>query len=360
MSELEKIFPAVVKINTASGTGSGVYYKAQEVIITNHHVVNGFKKVGIETQNKENIVADVILINPLIDIAILKPKKILDVPNIAFLSQKFLKSTDKVSVLGFPYGMPFTVTEGIISSVKQILGGQSYIQTDAAVNPGNSGGPLVNMRGEIIGITTSKFQNADNMGFALPIDLVLEELAALQQNPNFVFAVKCPACNHALYEETENCPNCGSILDVKALFSETPRSAIAMFVEDVFNRLNLDPVIARKGFDFWEFHRGSALIRYFVYRNEYLFAVSPLVKLPKQNLEPLYEYLLKAPAKPFYLGIGDNIIYISYRVHLADIYGKYQAEVKDNLFNLAVKADELDNFLVEKFSCEWYDPDKKN
>ncbi len=360
MSEIEKVFPAVVKINTAEGSGSGLYYKQQEVVITNYHVVSGFKKVAIETQSKDSYPADVVLVNPLIDLAILKPSKVLDVAEVSFLKHQFLKNTDKVSVLGFPLGMPFSVTEGIVSSVKQILGGQSYIQTDAAVNPGNSGGPVVNHKGEIVGITTSKFTNADNMGFALPIDLVIEELDALKQNPNFVYAVKCTSCGFPLYEEVEHCSNCGSELDIKALFSEKPKSVISNFVEEVFTELNLDPVVARKGFDFWEFYRGSALVRYFVYRNNFLFAVSPLVKLPKSDLQGVYTYLLSNPAKPFFLGISDSVVYISYRVHLSDISGKYKSEIQKNLVKLAEKADELDNYMVDTFHCEWYDPAKAN
>ncbi len=359
MSEIEKIFSAVVKINTSEGSGSGLYYKPQDVIVTNHHVVSGFRKVGVETQTHQTIAANVILVNPLLDIAILKPQKILDIPEVSFLRSKFIKNMDRVSVLGFPYGMPFTVTEGIISATKQILSGQAYIQTDAAVNPGNSGGPVVNMKGEVIGITTSKFQNADNMGFALPIDHVIEELEALKQNPNFVFAVKCPSCNHPLFEESEHCPNCGTSLNVHSLFAETPKTAIANFVEKVFDELQLDPVIARKGFDFWEFHQGSALVRYFVYRNNYLFAVSPVAKLPKQNLESLYKYLMSNPLKPFYFGLAENVIYLSYRVHLADITRPDSREIQENLKRLALKADELDNFLVEKFACEWYNEDKQ-
>ncbi|HNI27593.1 MAG TPA: trypsin-like peptidase domain-containing protein [Leptospiraceae bacterium] len=359
MSDLEKIFPAVVKINTSEGSGSGLYYKANDVIITNFHVVSGFKKVGVETQSKETIAADVLVVNPLNDLAILKPHKVLDMPDIGFLRHQNLKAMDKVSVLGFPYGMPFTVTEGIVSNVKQVLSGQSYIQTDAAVNPGNSGGPVANHRGEIIGITTSKFTNADNMGFALPADVVLEELDALRLNPNLAFAVKCTSCNPPLYEEVEHCPNCGAKLDIKTLFKEAPKTEIAAFVEDVFKELKLDPVVARKGFEFWEFHQGSALVRYFIYRNNYLFAVSPLVKLPKTNLEGIYTHILSSPAKPFYLAIRDSIVYISYRAHLSDMKGPNKKEIQDNLVKLAVKADELDNYFVEKFGCEWAEESKK-
>ncbi len=359
MSDIEKCFSVVMKVNTADGSGSGFYYKNDDIVITNYHVVAGFRKVGLETGKKESIPADVVLVNPLIDIAILKPHKILDMPKVDFQLVQHLKNMDKVSVLGYPYGMPFTVTDGIVSSVKQILDGQPYIQTDAAINPGNSGGPVVNQKGEIVGIATSKFSEADNMGFALPIDLVIQELDALKQNPNFTYAVRCPSCTYPLYEETEHCPNCGMELQVEALFAEKPKSAVAEFVEAIFEQLQIDPVIARRGFDFWEFHQGSALIRYFVYQNSYLFAVSPLVKLPKQNLEALYTYMLSSTVKPFYLGISDGIVYISYRIHLSDLGSKQRSEIQENLVKLAIKADELDNLLIEQYGCDWAEESKK-
>ncbi|MCU0847553.1 MAG: trypsin-like peptidase domain-containing protein [Spirochaetes bacterium] len=355
MSELEKYFSTVVKINTADGSGSGLYYKPEDLVVTNFHVISGFRKVGLETQNRDSFPADVVLVNPLLDIAILKPYRVLDVPVIEFQPVKNVKNMDKVSVLGYPYGMPFTVTDGIVSSVKQVLDGQPYIQTDAAINPGNSGGPVLNQKGEVIGIATSKFSEADNMGFALPIDLVKDELDALKANPNYSFAVKCPSCGHSLYEETEHCPNCGVKLEVESIFAEKPKSAIAVFVEEIFGELKIDPVVARRGFDFWEFYQGSALVRYFVFRNDYLFAVSPLVKLPKQNLEGVYAFILSGGEKPFFLGISESAIYISYRVHLSDLNGAHKKEIQDNLLKLALKADELDNMFVEKYGCEFYD-----
>ena len=152
MSEIEKIEPVIFKINTASGSGTGFYIQDQNLVVTNYHVVSGYKKVAIEMQDKNTLSADVMVINPLIDIALLKPEKTLTgLPNVTFKKHDSLKNRDKVSVLGFPFGMPFTVTEGIISATKQLLNGQAYIQTDAAVNPGNSGGPVVNMNGDIIG-----------------------------------------------------------------------------------------------------------------------------------------------------------------------------------------------------------------
>jgi hypothetical protein len=355
MSELEKIYPSIIKINTASGSGTGFYVKEYDLIITNYHVVSGYKKVGLEFSDKKTMVGNVMTINPLIDIALVKAEKNLadHLPEVSFYRAE-VRNRDKVSVLGFPFGMPFTVTDGIISSTKQILNGQAYIQTDAAVNPGNSGGPVVTFSGEVIGVTTSKFTEADNMGFALPINQVISELEAFKINPNVAFAVKCPSCNHSLVEKVDNCPNCGASLN-KQLFDEQPKTEMAVFVETVFKELGIDPVEAAKGLDFWEFHQGSALVRFFVYRNNFLFATSPLVKLPKTNLDAVYKYVLSNPASPFVLGISQGNIYISYRVHLSDLYTSKKSSIQSNLVGLAKKADELDNFLVETYGCEWHE-----
>jgi serine protease Do len=94
-------------------------------------------------------------------------------------------------------------------------------------------------------------------------------------------------------------------------------------------------------------------MRFFVYRNSYLFGTCPLVKLPKANLKELYTYLLESHAAPYYFGISEGIIYLSYRVHLDDLNSPQIESIKKNIVEMPVKADDLDNFLVDKFNCEW-------
>ncbi|MEZ4771549.1 MAG: trypsin-like peptidase domain-containing protein [Bacteroidia bacterium] len=342
---------AVFKINTSSGSGTGFYLKEKGIMVTNYHVVAGNKAVAIEDQQQNRYLADVVFVNPEADLAFLVPEVALDSPELDIVSGTDLTSGSKVFVLGFPFGLPYTITEGIVSNVRQLMEGRHYIQTDAAVNPGNSGGPVVNANGAIVGVTTAKFANADNVGFAIPLEVLQQELTSLEQNPERVFSVKCQSCKTLIFQKTEYCPNCGANID-DTLFDETELTQFAKFVEGSLSGLNMNPILARAGYDFWVFHQGSSLIRIFVFNQNYLYATSPLNSLSGNNLEALYTYLLSDPVQPYSLAIYENHIYISYRVHITEIFSSRAEEIKYNLTHMALKADEMDNFFVEKFGCE--------
>jgi serine protease Do len=252
--------------------------------------------------------------------------------------------------LGFPFGMPYTETNGIVSNPRQLMESRYYIQTDAAVNPGNSGGPVVNNAGQVIGITTSKFNNADNMGFAIPVDVLAEELESIKQNPELKYAVKCNSCKSLIFEDAEYCQSCGNKINEK-LFDFVKPTQIEEFVEETLKDLGINPVLARVGYEFWEFHQGSALIRIFVYDKNYLYATSPLNNLPVSNLDRLYKYLLSNPVGPYQVGVYGNQIYISYRVHLSEVFSSQSDAIKKNFTSIPLKADEMDDFFEKEFAC---------
>ncbi|BCY28941.1 trypsin-like peptidase domain-containing protein [Flavobacterium okayamense] len=351
MNTFNKIENSIYRINTANGSGTGFYSQKEDVIITNYHVVAGSKEVSIEGQDKNRYIAQVIFINPGKDIAFLRaenyPKPI---ETIAIENAIATLARDKVMVLGYPYGMPFTVTEGIVSNAKQIVDGRNYIQTDAAINPGNSGGPIVNEKGELIGIVTSKFSNADNIGFAIPVETLLEELEIVSELNNNL-TLGCHSCNGLIQEKTNYCPNCGSDVDEK-LFEENPLSDFSQKVEEAISKLNIKPVLARTGRERWYFHQGSAEIRMFVYDNNYLFATSPLNDLPRTNLEAIYEYILTTDTGKHRLSISDNQIFLSYRIHISDLYSDAKEEILNDIAELAVKADHFDDLFVNDFGAK--------
>lgn len=352
MKHFQNFAPAVCKVITASGSGSCFYLQFNSIWVTNYHVVAGHKQVTLENQKLDRYLAKVVYINPEDDIAFLKSEyRLTKFPGIPFEHGREVRVSDPVYVLGYPYGMPFSITEGIVSSPDQLMEGRRYIQTDAAVNPGNSGGPVVTADGMLVGITTAKFQEADNIGFAIPAYIMADQFKYIEQNPEDKYTVKCPSCDMLILEKSEWCSNCGAEINQR-FFEEVPLSDLARFVEGAIESLGMNPILARAGTEYWKFHQGSSEIRIFVYNRNYLYATSPLNNLPKANLKELYEYLLKDNVTPYKLGITENKIFIAYRFHLSDLYTSYVDEIKKNLTALALKADELDDFFVHEFGCE--------
>lgn len=342
---------SVFKIKTAYESGSGFLLKDFPYIITNHHVIEGCEEVAIEDIELNKFVARVIYSNVEMDIAFLHSDHISQYQGIAYHSNGSpLKVKDRVQALGFPFGFPFTVTEGIVSNIRQYISGQYYVQTDASINPGNSGGPLVNLEGIFEGMTTSKFLQADHIGFAIPEYIIVEEIKFFLAQNVTERSIKCPSCHNITTVSQDFCENCGADVDSR-LFETKPLDPFAIFVEKAIQELDINPIIARSGLDEWEFHQGSSFIHIYIHQNKYLYAKSPINYLPKENLLELYTFLLSDPIEPFHLSIEQNQIFISYRVHLSDIYSQQNEIIKNNIIRLAKEADHMDDFLFEKYRC---------
>jgi Do/DeqQ family serine protease len=156
------------------GTGSGVIISEDGYIVTNNHVVKDASEIEITLNNKKSYTAKLIGTDSKMDIALLKITGDEKLPYSAFANSDAVKIGEWVLAVGNPYNLTSTVTAGIVSAKARNLdtsGIQSFIQTDAAVNPGNSGGALVNTRGELIGINTmisSPTGSYTGYSFAIP------------------------------------------------------------------------------------------------------------------------------------------------------------------------------------------------
>lgn len=349
MSTEQLLDKVIFKVNTAYGSGTCFGLADQGVFITNYHVVKGFKEVCIENNSKQSYLAKVILVDPTRDIAVIRSEQKFDMPQL-HLAPNGVQRGDKAFVAGFPYGMPMGITSGIVSATGQMMENKPYIQVDAAVNPGNSGGPLLNEKNEVVGIIVSKFTNADNMGFAIPAQDLVDTIPLLAEAKNS-FALKCSSCDSLIFNRTKFCPSCGAQID-EHLFDDYQLTKLGEFCEKAINKIGINPVIARKGQEFWEFYVGSAMLRVFVCYRNYLFVTSPLNHLPKKNLEPLFTFLLSDPVSPYQLAIYNNLIYISYRIAIVDTDTKYRDQLIENIAGILKKADEMDDFFLEKYGCE--------
>jgi len=168
--------------------GSGFIISRDGYVVTNEHVAGQSNDVRCVLFDKDEVDAEVIGVDPFTDIAVLKLKTDRkDLPVVKLGTSSTLQAGQTVMALGSPHGLSRSVSLGIVSVTDRNLEDFSseqapfnnWIQTDAAINPGNSGGPLVNLKGEVIGINTRKLSGADNVGFAIPIDIAREVIDKL-------------------------------------------------------------------------------------------------------------------------------------------------------------------------------------
>ena len=166
-------------------SGSGVIISADGYILTNHHVVEGAEEIVVRLADGRELVGRLVGADALSDIAVLKVEaKRLPVARIGDPSR--LKAGEWVLAIGAPFGFEHSATAGIVSAKGRAVGAEQYVpylQTDVAVNPGNSGGPLINLRGEVVGVNSQIYsQTGGWMGisFAIPIDLAMEVVAQLR------------------------------------------------------------------------------------------------------------------------------------------------------------------------------------
>ncbi|MBL4624506.1 MAG: trypsin-like peptidase domain-containing protein, partial [Flavobacteriales bacterium] len=168
----------------AIASGSGVIISADGYIVTNNHVIAGADRVSITLNNNKTYQAELIGTDPSTDIALLKINEV-DLPYVPYGNSDDVKTGEWVLAVGNPFNLTSTVTAGIVSAkgrdinilndAKGNTAIESFIQTDAAVNPGNSGGALVNIQGKLVGINTAIKSNTGSFtgySFAVPVNIV--------------------------------------------------------------------------------------------------------------------------------------------------------------------------------------------
>jgi serine protease Do len=167
-------------------TGSGVIISSEGYIVTNYHVIENARELSVSLGSGEELPAEVVGADPPTDLAVIKVNK-KDLPAAEFADSDNLKAGEPAIAIGNPLGLSFqqSVTKGVVSARERsiTIQGQkfTFIQTDAAINDGNSGGALVNINGRVIGINTAKIKisGVEGMGFAIPSNTVRQITAEL-------------------------------------------------------------------------------------------------------------------------------------------------------------------------------------
>lgn len=344
----------VIQIATPFSTGTGFYLKEPNLIVTNNHVVDGNREVTIEGVGLPRQISRVLYNDVKFDLAFLEMPHESPVPEV-HVNPTIVKEGERVTAIGHPFGLKYSFTQGIVSNPRHIHNNVDYIQHDAALNPGNSGGPLINTEGEVIGVNTFIIQNGNTIGFSLPSKYLSEAITAYKTGDGEI-AVRCESCLNIVFEtnvEKGYCPHCGSKVRLASDSDEYLAEGVGLTIENLLKKLGHDVRLSRRGPNNWEIRQGSAKINISYYsQNGLIICDAHLCILPKQNIKIVYEYLLRENYKNEGLSLsvkGQDII-----LSLL-IYDRYlKEEVAEKLLgNLFEKADYYDNLLVEQYGAEW-------
>jgi S1-C subfamily serine protease len=170
---ISDVIDATVSVNTNVGQGSGAIISEDGYVVTNYHVIKGARRASVTSYSGDVYGIRLIGYDATNDIAVLELVSNESFDYFIFGNSDNIEIGQKVVALGNPLGLSFTATEGIISSPSRVAqDGLTYIQTDVTLNPGNSGGPIIDSNGRLIGIANFKVAGYEGLGFAIPSNRV--------------------------------------------------------------------------------------------------------------------------------------------------------------------------------------------
>jgi serine protease Do len=345
----------VIQIATPFSVGTGFFLSPYGLIVTNEHVVRNNKKVVIEGKGVHRQMCPVVYIDQRYDLAFIKPPAGHQLGEIHVSTIDDLGEGDPVLAVGHPFGLKYTATKGIISNAAHLQNDLNYIQHDAALNPGNSGGPLVNERGEVIGVNTFIIQNGQSIGFSLPAKYLLESLDDFcKEEESLSIAIRCPSCSNLIFEpnkEKKYCPNCGARVTMISDIEDYKPSGITREIEETLLSLGYSVDLTRRGPYNWEIVNESAKIMVSYHEDSGMIAGDAVMcSLPKEKIKEIYIYLLQQNwvLEGLSFSIRNNDIILS--LLMFDHYFK-QETGKENLQKLFQLANHYDDILIREFGA---------
>lgn len=260
-------------IGQRRNTGSGFLVRPDGYIVTNAHVVKNATKIEVTLLGGARYTAKVVGLDHVSDLAVLK----IEADNLPILkigSSKNLRPGEFAIAVGSPLGYDHTVTLGIISAIgrNEEVGGtrMNFIQTDAAINNGNSGGPLLNLRGEVIGVNTAVRLNAQSIGFAIPADEAGEVTEALIAHKKIFrpwLGIKMKALTPTVLKSLGASPELKGML-ITEVIAQSPAAASGLRNGDIIVKIDgKDMTSAREIQNYVRAHKVNDKLNFFVIRD---------------------------------------------------------------------------------------------
>lgn len=349
--------PVLVQIATPYNMGgTGFFLQEHQVIVTNEHLVRDNQEVIVEAEGISRQMARIVYTDAYFDVALLRLDTEYQLPVVKFREADEPTAGDQVLAMGHPFGLRFSSTIGNLSNNRRKQEDFYYYQHDAALNPGNSGGPLVDRQGRIIGLNMLNMEEGQGLGFSLPAGFVQATINLYLEAKRDQVAARCNSCRNLVFadqKETSYCPKCGAYLKLASEAEAYEPIGTPYTIEQLLLALDHDVRVARRGLNTWEIKEGSARILITYHEDSGLITGDAhLCRLPQQKLGELYEFLLRENYEDDGLTFSVKGRDVILSILIYDRYLEVESG-KKRFQHLFARADHYDNILVERFGAKW-------
>lgn len=295
---------SVVGVRAGERGGSGFVALPNGLVVTNLHVVGYAQRAALRLHDGREVSARVAWVDTRLDVALLVPETELGLPPLPPADPSSVRLAMDVSAIGHPLGLDYTVTRGVVSSVDRKILGVTYLQHDAPLNSGNSGGPLIDDSARVLGVNTFDVRHGTSLSFAVPMASLQVPLGQLggprEQLLRLTPAYRCPECGQPFRPSGgHRCDRCGVALP---RFTDGHRSVEvdtlargAEVVSGLLDALGFSPEEARFGDSTWRVEQEGSEIWVAVDDEDRFVSFSArLVRLPDEGQEAFLRFLLVA------------------------------------------------------------------
>lgn len=356
--------PSVVGVHLGLGHGTGWVANAHGLVVTNLHVVGFHASVELRLADGTSARGRVVYADLRNDIAFVAPRQPLGPAPLRLGDARSLSHGDEVVAIGHPLGLASSVTRGVVSAPSRSVRGVEHVQTDAALNPGNSGGPLVDLDGCVVGVNT-RVASGQNLGFAIPVHAFADALAsfdvplseARRREPDYL----CVTCDAHIVPGDLRCRACGRRIEAvgeRVLDDDYKRWVTAeRGCARLVRAIGFVPEQVRVRRGVWRVRQGDAIVWIAIDPDgRFVSFNATIARMPTHEVAPVMRFLLTAndwSTGPCRVGIRGELVTVSFAEPTTFLN---EREVAGGLALLIGLADELQGLLVQRFGCTVPEP----